>query len=95
MTANNWGEGLGPWDQWVGSVCVAMPESDTLEVTFDTATFWLLWEAYLWTGDDTATTPTNPDGRQMCQAFLKVILLYREVKLRPFLLVLTPQQLQH
>ena len=69
LTVFGWGEGLGPWDTWAGYVCVEMPRSEQLTVFYEPATYWKLWEANLWVGDDLNQIPTAWDGTANVEDF--------------------------
>jgi len=69
-TVYNWDRpGPGPWDKWTGFVCVEMTSTSTLDVTFETATYWKLWEAHVWAGDDISTLSTTADGSADLSSF--------------------------
>lgn len=69
LTVFGWGEGLGPWDTWAGFVCVEMPQSEQLTVLYQPASYWKLWEANLWVGDNLNEIPTAWDGTATIEEF--------------------------
>lgn len=63
LTVFGWDEGqLPPWDPWAGFVCVDMPQRETLEVTYETATYWGIWDAAVWVGSNLTQVPTSKNS---------------------------------
>jgi hypothetical protein len=68
LTAYNY-DGVGPWDNWLGFVCVSMTESEVLNITFSSRDDYYMNASKVWVGEDIGAIPLQSDGNANTASF--------------------------